>query len=95
MSQTKSSSSSPSISKFQNEGPVPESTEDATPQNWWWSYKQMLREPVAEFAGVMLLTIFGLGVNCQAVLSSNPAVSASPKGVRRQRQHTFLAAKTD
>ncbi|KAG6860168.1 hypothetical protein C0995_014840 [Termitomyces sp. Mi166 len=51
-----------------------------TVQNWWWPYKQMLREPAAEFAGTMLLTIFGLGVNCQAVLSSNPAVSSSHKG---------------
>ncbi|KNZ75395.1 hypothetical protein J132_03435 [Termitomyces sp. J132] len=39
----------------------------------------MLRDPSAEFAGTMLLTIFGLGVNCQAVLSSNTRVS-SPKG---------------
>ncbi|KAF8217798.1 aquaporin-like protein [Mycena galopus ATCC 62051] len=30
----------------------------------------MLREPVAEFLGVMILIIFGAGVNCQVLLSS-------------------------
>jgi aquaglyceroporin related protein len=41
----------------------------------------MLREAAAEFTGVMILTIFGTGVVCQVVLSSNPAVAPSPKGV--------------
>ncbi|KAH0578455.1 hypothetical protein H2248_003603 [Termitomyces sp. 'cryptogamus'] len=48
--------------------------------NSWWKYKQMLRGPLAEFAGVMVLIIFGNGVNCQVVLSSNSSVAASPKG---------------
>ncbi|KNZ81091.1 hypothetical protein J132_03081 [Termitomyces sp. J132] len=56
------------------------SRENTTRKNWWSSYRQMLREPAAEFAGTMLLTIFGLGVNCQTVLSSNAGVSSSPKG---------------
>ncbi|KAG6848276.1 hypothetical protein H0H93_001619, partial [Arthromyces matolae] len=40
----------------------------------------MLREPAAEFLGVMILIIFGNGVDCQVVLSSNAAVASSPKG---------------
>lgn len=40
----------------------------------------MLHEYAAEFFGVMILVIFGNGVNCQAVLSSNPNASSSPKG---------------
>ncbi|KAK0440310.1 aquaporin-like protein [Armillaria borealis] len=48
--------------------------------NWWWKYRQILREPTAEFAGTMLLVIFGTGVNCQAGLSANPGVASSPKG---------------
>lgn len=43
---------------------------------------QMLREAAAEFTGVMILTIFGNGAVCQTVLSSNPAVTPTPKGVR-------------
>jgi aquaglyceroporin related protein len=42
----------------------------------------MLREPIAEFLGVMVLVIFGAGVNCQVLLSSASGVSSSPKGVR-------------
>ncbi|KAG6827463.1 hypothetical protein H0H92_011702 [Tricholoma furcatifolium] len=54
---------------------------EGTPsRNWWWRYKQILREPAAEFAGVMILIIFGNGVDCQVVLSSNPGVAVSPKG---------------
>ncbi|KAI6114371.1 major intrinsic protein superfamily membrane channel protein [Pisolithus sp. B1] len=39
-----------------------------------------IRESAAEFLGTMILIIFGCGGNCQAVLSSNTAVSATPKG---------------
>ncbi|KAF8236126.1 aquaporin [Tricholoma matsutake] len=46
----------------------------------WWKYRQLLREAAAEFAGVMILIIFGTGVVCQTVLGSNPAVSPTPKG---------------
>jgi len=40
----------------------------------------MLREPIAEFFGVMILIIFGNGVDCQVVLSSVPGVASSGKG---------------
>ena len=43
--------------------------------------RALLHEYAAEFFGVMILVIFGCGVNCQAVLSSNTNASASPKGV--------------
>ncbi|KIK66866.1 hypothetical protein GYMLUDRAFT_239088 [Collybiopsis luxurians FD-317 M1] len=48
--------------------------------NWWWNYRQIIREIAAEFAGVMILVIFGTGAISQAVLSSNAAVTSSPKG---------------
>ena len=38
---------------------------------------------MAEFFGVMILIIFGAGVDCQVVLSSDTAVASSQKGVRR------------
>lgn len=47
-----------------------------------WILSEYIREPAAEFTGVMLLIIFGTGVDCQIVLSTNPGVSGSPKGVR-------------
>ncbi|KAJ3978615.1 putative aquaporin 4 [Lentinula detonsa] len=48
--------------------------------NWWWKYRQIIREIAAEFTGVMILIIFGTGVVSQVVLSSNPAVAPTPKG---------------
>ncbi|KAK2465374.1 hypothetical protein APHAL10511_002728 [Amanita phalloides] len=51
-----------------------------TTQNRWSKFREIIREPAAEFLGVALLTGFGLGVNCQAVLSSDPQVSSSLKG---------------
>ncbi|KAL1748185.1 aquaporin-like protein [Schizophyllum fasciatum] len=42
--------------------------------------RAMLHEYAAEFFGVMILVIFGCGVNCQAVLSSNTNASSAPKG---------------
>jgi len=50
-------------------------------------YSQILREAAAEFAGVMILVIFGNGVVCQVVLSGNPAVVATPKGVSNLTGH--------
>lgn len=45
------------------------------------SSSEYLREPVAEFFGVMILIIFGNGVDCQVVLSGNTGVASSAKGV--------------
>ncbi|KAH9474742.1 Aquaglycerol porin AQY3 [Psilocybe cubensis] len=42
--------------------------------------RQFIREPMAEFFGVALFVIFGTGVDCQVVLSTNKGVAASPKG---------------
>ncbi|RDB19769.1 hypothetical protein Hypma_013200 [Hypsizygus marmoreus] len=53
---------------------------DSPERNWWWKYKQMLREPMAEFTGVMILVVFGAGVDCQVVLSGSEGVASSPKG---------------
>lgn len=44
-------------------------------------YSELIREPAAEFFGVMILIIFGNGVDCQSVLSANTSVSSTPKGV--------------
>ncbi|KAF8334403.1 aquaporin-like protein [Amanita rubescens] len=49
-------------------------------RNWWWKYRQIIREGAAEFLGVMILIIFGTGVVCQITLSANPNISPSPKG---------------
>ncbi|GLB39785.1 putative MIP aquaporin (TC 1.A.8) family protein [Lyophyllum shimeji] len=61
---------------------APELTTDvaASDHTWWWKYKQLLREPIAEFTGVMILIIFGTGVDCQVVLSTNPGVASAAKG---------------
>ena len=40
------------------------------------------REPFAEFLGVCVLIIFGTGVDCQVVLSTDPNVAPSQRGVR-------------
>lgn len=47
----------------------------------------MLKEPLAEFFGVMFIILFGAGVDCQVVLSGNPAVASSPKGVSSPSFH--------
>jgi len=54
--------------------------EEPSHPNAWAAFRHRIREPAAEFLGTMLLVMFGLGVNCQAVLSSSPAVASSPKG---------------
>ncbi|KAL6308352.1 aquaporin [Sparassis latifolia] len=46
----------------------------------WLRIRELLRQPAAEFFGTMILIIFGTGVDCQVVLSSNTKVAASPKG---------------
>jgi len=58
-----------------------DSTSGYTPYpNRWSRVRDFICEPVAEFFGVMILIIFGNGVNCQVILSANPDVSPSPKG---------------
>ncbi|KAI0344426.1 aquaporin [Trametopsis cervina] len=43
--------------------------------------RELLCEPAAEFFGVMILVIFGSGVNCAVTLSSSPSsVLGPPKG---------------
>ncbi|KAH8081994.1 aquaporin [Cristinia sonorae] len=39
-----------------------------------------IREPLAEFFGVMILVVFGCGTNIMVSTTSNTAVAASPKG---------------
>ncbi len=46
---------------------------------------------MAEFFGVMILIIFGNGVDCQVVLSGNTGVSSSPKGVSDLQGNTRSA----
>ncbi|KAJ7931188.1 putative aquaporin 4 [Mycena leptocephala] len=55
-------------------------THAPTPPSAFCRYREMLREPFAEFLGVAILIIFGAGVNCQVLLSSASGVSSSPKG---------------
>jgi len=45
-------------------------------------FRQTIREPMAELAGVAIFVLFGTGVNCSVALSKNQAVASSPKGVR-------------
>ncbi|KIL65468.1 hypothetical protein M378DRAFT_529478 [Amanita muscaria Koide BX008] len=39
-----------------------------------------IREPFAEFLGTAILTLLGIGVNCQTTLSQNTQVANTPKG---------------
>lgn len=55
-------------------------TSDPQYPNHWSRIRGYIREPAAEFLGTMILVIFGCGGNCQVGLSSNTAVSATPKG---------------
>ncbi|KAI6147149.1 major intrinsic protein superfamily membrane channel protein [Pisolithus tinctorius] len=55
-------------------------TDDRQYPNRWSKIRDYIREPAAEFLGTMILVIFGCGSNCQVVLSSNKAVSATPSG---------------
>ncbi|KAF9557543.1 putative aquaporin 4 [Agrocybe pediades] len=48
--------------------------------NRWARYREYIREPFAEFLGVMVLIMFGNGVDCQVVLGGNTAVSAAERG---------------
>ncbi|KAG9027548.1 hypothetical protein FRB95_007615 [Tulasnella sp. JGI-2019a] len=48
--------------------------------NAWARIRYQLREPFAEFLGTFILIMFGAGVDCQVVLSTNIAVASSQKG---------------
>ncbi|KIM43009.1 hypothetical protein M413DRAFT_443824 [Hebeloma cylindrosporum] len=48
--------------------------------NSWSRAREYLREPAAEFFGVLLFIVFGLGVNCQVSLGGNPLVASSAHG---------------
>ncbi|KIL65331.1 hypothetical protein M378DRAFT_538144 [Amanita muscaria Koide BX008] len=48
--------------------------------NGWSGFRTTIREPFAEFLGTTILTLIGLGVNCQSALSSNTQVASAPKG---------------
>lgn len=50
------------------------------PANGWARFRENIREPAAEMLGTMILTLVGCAANCQAVLSSNTGVAASPAG---------------
>jgi hypothetical protein len=47
----------------------------------WARIRRIIREPVAEFFGTMVLVIFGCGVNAQVTLSHNVNVAGAPTGV--------------
>jgi len=42
--------------------------------------RQAMREPMAEFAGTAVFVMIGTGVDCSVVLSTDPAISSTPKG---------------
>ena len=44
------------------------------------AYREIIREPAAEFLGTMVLVTLGVGNNCQVTLSQNPAIAPTPKG---------------
>ncbi|KAI1794876.1 aquaporin [Ganoderma leucocontextum] len=48
--------------------------------NAWSRIREYIREPAAEFFGVMILIIFGAGVDCQTQLSKNAKVASAVYG---------------
>ncbi|KAF8902593.1 aquaporin-like protein [Gymnopilus junonius] len=50
------------------------------PKSTWSRIREIIREPMAEFFGVALFVLFGTGVDCQVVLSTNKGIAAAPKG---------------
>ena len=58
----------------------------------YWCISEIMREPMAEFAGVAVFLIIGTGVDCQVVLSTDPAIASSQRGVSRvsrERRHVL------
>lgn len=52
--------------------------EDPPVKSWWGSVRFALREPLAEWLGMLVLIVFGIGSNCQVNLSNNTVSFASP-----------------
>ncbi|KAF8180115.1 aquaporin-like protein [Pholiota molesta] len=52
----------------------------AKPKSRWCIIRTIIREPMAEFAGVAVFVMLGTAVDCQVVLSTNKGVASSPKG---------------
>ena len=48
-----------------------------------WRFSEIMREPMAEFAGVAVFLVIGTGVDCQVVLSTDTAIASSERGVSR------------
>ncbi|KAJ3572958.1 hypothetical protein NP233_g2747 [Leucocoprinus birnbaumii] len=46
----------------------------------WSKYRPIIREATAEFLAVMIVVIFGIGVDCQVMLSMNTGVASFPQG---------------
>jgi len=42
--------------------------------------REIMREPMAEFAGVAVFLVIGTGVDCQVVLSTDTAIASSQRG---------------
>jgi glycerol uptake facilitator-like aquaporin len=53
--------------------------------------RTIIREPMAEFAGVAVFVMLGTAVDCQVVLSTNKGVASSPKGVRKLKMKVIWA----
>lgn len=47
--------------------------EGAPVRNWWGRYRYMLREPLAEWLGMLVLVIMGTGADCQVKISASLA----------------------
>ncbi|KAJ3564588.1 hypothetical protein NP233_g8200 [Leucocoprinus birnbaumii] len=57
------------------------SDEDSTGNSISWSkYRLIIREATAEFLAVMIVVIFGIGVDCQVMLSMHTGVASFPQG---------------
>ncbi|KAF5392700.1 hypothetical protein D9757_000973 [Collybiopsis confluens] len=65
---------------FHHEIHHPIAQPDTYEPNRLGTYREYMKVYVAEFAGTMILVIFGLGANCQVSLSTNTNVSPTPKG---------------
>ena len=56
---------------------------------------EVLHAPMAEFLGATVFVILGLGSTCQAVLSANRNVAATPSGVMSFVLYAIVCIHTD